>query len=240
MAIAAWKRLEKTPGYQKRKRFFKRLIGKELRLKNDVEVPVVKDGGWWYAPQNLSADSIVYSLGVGDDIEFDLAIIEKYGVDLHAFDPTPSSIGMLERKKLPARFSFHPWAVTASDGSLTFYPRLRKDGSKSEVMYTMVPQPETSDDAIEVPAYSLATICDRLGHRRVDLMKMDIEGAEYEVLAGLLDSSIRPAQLLVEFHHRFPGIGLKKTEKVIARLRDHGYRIFAVSEAGREVSFLYL
>jgi hypothetical protein len=32
MAIAAWKRIEKTPGYQRKKRFFKRLVGKELRL----------------------------------------------------------------------------------------------------------------------------------------------------------------------------------------------------------------
>jgi hypothetical protein len=42
-------------------------------------------------------------------------------------------------------------------------------------------------------------------------MKMDIEGAEYEVLDGLLSSPIKPTQLLVEFHHRFPGIGLEKT-----------------------------
>jgi len=43
MAIAAWKRLEKTPGYQIKKRFLKRLIGKELKLGNDIHVPVIKD-----------------------------------------------------------------------------------------------------------------------------------------------------------------------------------------------------
>jgi hypothetical protein len=108
MAIAAWKRLEKTPGYQKKKRFFKRLIGKELRLRNDIEVPIVKDGGWWYAPDGLNADSIVYSLGIGDDIDFDLPVIEKYDVEVHAFDPTPSSIEMLDGMDLPQRFAFHP------------------------------------------------------------------------------------------------------------------------------------
>lgn len=238
MAIAAWKRLEKTPGYQKKKRFFKRLIGRELRLSNDIDVPVVKDGGWWYAPGHLDADSIVYSLGVGDDIDFDLAIIDKYGVEVHAFDPTPSSVDMLEGRHLPARFSFHPWAVTASDGSLTFYPRLRRDGSKSAVMYTMVAEQETVEDAIEVPAYSLSTISEKLGHHQIDLMKMDIEGAEYEVLDGLLASPVKPTQLLVEFHHRFPGIGLQKTADMIERLQNVGYRICAVSEAGREVTFL--
>jgi hypothetical protein len=67
---------------------------------------------------------------------------------------------------------------------------------------------------------------------------MDIEGAEYEVLDGLLASPIKPTQLLVEFHHRFAGIGLDKTADVIKRLRDDGYKIFAISEIGREVSFL--
>lgn len=238
MAIAAWKRFEKTPGWQLKKRFLKRLIGKELRLRVELDVPLKKDGGWWFTPQGLDATSVVYSLGVGDDIEFDLGLIRDFGCEVHAFDPTPNSIDMLEGRNLPDRFSFHPWAVTAADGSLTFYPRLRRDGSKSDVMYTMVAEPETAADGIDVPAYSLGSIAGKLGHERIDLLKMDIEGAEYEVLEGLLSSPVLPQQLLVEFHHRFAGLGLERTYALIGRLRDAGYRIFAVSEIGREVSFL--
>ena len=238
MAIAAWKRLEKTPGYQKKKRFFKRLVGKELRLTCDIDEPVVKDGGWWFSTTNLNPDSIVYSLGVGDEINFDLAIIEKYGVEVFAFDPTPNSVDLLDAASLPERFHFKPWAVTAADGSLKFYPRLKKDGSKSEVMFTMIPEEETKDDAIEVPAYCLTTIVEKLNHQRIDLLKMDIEGAEYEVLDGLLKSPVKPDQLLVEFHHRFVENGLEKTYDLINRLRAAGYRIFAISEVGREISFL--
>ena len=45
MAIAAWKRFEKTPAWQRKKRFLKRLTGKELRLQVEIDVPTVKDGG---------------------------------------------------------------------------------------------------------------------------------------------------------------------------------------------------
>lgn len=238
MAIAAWKRFEKTPGWQRKKRFLKRLTGKELRLKTEIAVPTIKDGGWWFTPEGLNKDSIVYSLGVGDEINFDLSIIEKYGVNVFAFDPTPSSIDMLDSSKLPEQFHFHPWAVTANDGSLKFYPRLKKDGTKSDIMFTMIPEEETKDDVIEVPALSLSSIVANLGHDRIDMLKMDIEGAEYEVLEGLLESPVLPKQLLVEFHHRFVEDGLNRTYDIINRLREAGYKIFAISEIGREVSFL--
>lgn len=61
MAIAAWKRFKKTPGSQRKKRFLKRLIGKELKLRKDIEIPIIKDGGRWFTPEGLSADGIVYS-----------------------------------------------------------------------------------------------------------------------------------------------------------------------------------
>ncbi len=238
MAIAAWKKFEKTPGWQRKKRFLKRLAGTELRLRIERDVPLVKKGGWWYTEQGLNEDSIVYSLGVGDEIDFDLALVSQFCCTVHAFDPTPSSIQMLASRELPQQFHFYPWAVTAENGTLKFYPRLKKDGSKSDVMYTMVAEEATRADVIEVPAYSLSTISEKLGHRRIDLLKMDIEGAEYEVLEGLLASAVKPEQLLVEFHHRFAGAGLDKTYDLINRLRDCGYEIIAVSEIGREVSFL--
>jgi FkbM family methyltransferase len=238
MALAAWKRIEKSPGYQRVKTSLKRLVGKELPLRVEYRVRTEKDGGWWFAPEGLDQNSIVYSLGVGEDIEFDLSIIDRFRVELHAFDPTPSSIHMLKTADLPEQFHFHPWAITAEDGTLRFYPRVRRDGSKSDVMFTMIAEDGSVNDGIDVPAFCLSSVTNKLGHDHVDLLKMDIEGAEYEVLEGLLASQIKPRQLLVEFHHRFAAIGLQKTAGMVTRLRDAGYKIFAVSETGREVSFL--
>ncbi len=239
MAIAAWKRFETSPGYQRVKTSLKRLIGTELCLRVELQVETIKSGGWCFTAQGLDQDSIVYSLGVGDDIAFDLSIIEGFGAEVHAFDPTPSSIEMLSSADLPTRFHFHPWAITAEDGALKFYPRVKKDGSQSTVMFTMIAEDASSENAIEVPAYCLSSVASRLGHSRIDLLKMDIEGAEYEVLEGLLASPIKLGQLLVEFHHRFPAIGLEKTADMIKLLRKAGYKIFPVSVTGREVSFLH-
>src|SRR5437899_9092254 len=49
-------------------------------------------GGWRVCPEGIDADSIVYDIGVGEDISFAISLIEKYRLRVWAFDPTPRSI----------------------------------------------------------------------------------------------------------------------------------------------------
>lgn len=237
-SIPVWKRFEATPFYQRNKLFLKRLVGRELWLQAEIDVTVASAGGWCFHQDVLQPGSIVYSLGIGKDIEFDRDLIERCGVEIHALDPTPSTVDWIARQTLPPSLHFHPWAVSACDGALRFYPRVRRDGSLSEVMYSTLPDDAAVDAAIEVPSYSFRTLVSMLGHRHIDLLKMDIEGAEYEVLDGMLGTDIRPRQLLIEFHHRLPGVGVRRTAETLKRLRGAGYRLFAVSGTGREVSLL--
>ena len=239
MAIAAWKRIETSPGYQRAKLALKRLVGQELNLKPELHVACVNDGGWQYDATILDENSIVYSFGVGDNIDFDLALILRTHARLHAFDPTPAALSTCDAGALPPEFQFHAWAVAGQDGHLTLYPRVGKSGGVSGVMYTLVADESVRDNGLEVPAYTIPTILAKLGHSHIDLLKMDIEGAEYETLDQMLRSALRPQQLLVEFHHRFSDIGPDRTRQLIDRLRTAGYRIFAVSDTGREVAFLH-
>jgi FkbM family methyltransferase len=239
MANPTWKKFEQSEGFRRAKLAVRRLIGTELRLKPEIEMKTVEHSDWHFNPCALDGSAVIYSLGVGEETAFDEELIAAYGAEVHAFDPTPSTLAWLETVQLPDAFRFYPWAVTASDGTLTLYHRVKKNGSRSKAMLTMVPEAGAEDDAIHVPAYCLASIREKLDHDQIDLLKMDIEGAEYEVLDSLIDSEIRPTQLLVEFHHRFPSIGKEKTTNAIQRLREIGYRIFAVSANGREVSFYH-
>lgn len=239
MANPTWKKFEQSKGFRRAKLAARRLIGKELRLRPDIQLETTEHSDWHFNAAALGTSAVVYSLGVGEETGFDEELINTYGAEVHAFDPTPTTFAWLEKIQLPDAFHFHPWAVTATDGTLTLYHRLKKNGSKSRAMLTMVPEAGAEDDALHVPAYCLSTIREKLRHTTIDLLKMDIEGAEYEVLDSLIASDIRPTQLLVEFHHRFPSIGKEKTAGVIRRLRDIGYRIFAISANGREVSFFH-
>jgi FkbM family methyltransferase len=234
---------EKTPfgksdGFRRLKLALKRLIGREPRLKTDVKLPLRRFGAWWVCTDLLSKGGVVYSLGVGEDIDLDLALISLKNMEVHAFDPTPNSVDWLEQQQLPAGFHFHPWAVGETDGSMFFYPRRLRDGSHSKTMYTLVADPATEQDRLEVPVKSINTITEKLGHTGINLLKMDIEGAEYDVLQGLLGSTLRPRQLLIEFHHRHSGLDKSQTVAAVNDLREAGYALADISSTGREFTFL--
>jgi len=181
--------------------------------------------------ENLpSGGGVVYSLGVGEDTSFDKELIERYGVELHAFDFTPRSITYLEKNPVSG-MTFHPYGVAAKDGSLTFYAPYQE----KNVSWSNVPRDTRSET---FPVKRLSTIMRELGHTHLDILKMDIEGAEYEVLEDMLLSGIRPNQLLVEFQHRFEGVGILRTKRILGKLKKEGYKIFFISDSREEFSFI--
>jgi FkbM family methyltransferase len=219
------------------KRVLDILRGQDLRQRRQLHRDSVCLGSarttWCVCPDGLGPSSIVYSIGVGEDISFDLELIRRFGVCVHAFDPTPRSIEWLAKQSLPGNFLLHPYGVADFDGHAKFRP----PANPAHVSHTLVER-HTPWPAIEVPVHRLSSIMKELGHERIDLLKMDIEGAEYPVLKDMLASAIPVHQLLAEFHHRWPEIGVEKTRQAIRDLNSAGYRIFDVSPSGGEYSFL--
>ena len=220
------------------KLFLKRIAGKELWLKPEVSRDVLVSNGWKYCADGLGEGAVVYSLGVGDCIDFDLDLIERLGVTVYTFDPTPYAEEWIGGQELPDTLTFLPWAAAGEDGSLRLFRRINTRGKRSEVMWTADDNAGDTTDFIDAPAHTIATMMEKLGHQTVDLLKIDVEGAEFDILDGLKAGDRLPKQLLIEYHHRFPGIGKQRTAKSIARLRELGYRIFAIAETGREISLV--
>ena len=185
-------------------------------------------------PAGINMHSIVYSFGVGEDASFDTALIEKFNLTVHAFDPTPKSIEWVKSQGFSGRFVMHEYGIAAFDGNVSFYPPENPD----HVSHTMLDRPSTMAKAISVPVKRLNTIMKELRHDTIDILKMDIEGAEYDVINDIAISDIRPHQILVEFHHRFSGVGVRRTEEAIDRLKSIGYCLFSVSTTNEEFCFI--
>jgi FkbM family methyltransferase len=184
----------------------------------------------------LSASSVVYSLGVGEDISFDLSLIQRFGLSVYAFDPTPRAMAWVSRQDLPEGFHFMPYGIAGFDGLAKFYP----PENPAHVSHTILRRSTTSAKAIDVQMRRLKTVMALRGHSRIDVLKMDIEGAEYEVIDDLIVTGIAPRQLLVEVHYgpTFGHITGRHVNRLVKRLNQYGYRIANICAAGKEYCFV--
>ena len=190
-------------------------------------------GGWPLVDGAISKASIIYSIGVGDDASFDQAIISKFGSHVHAFDPTPRSIEWVSQQVMPLNFYFHPLGIAATDGEVKLFPPAKAQ----KVSYSIAPNINQGDAPCVCRVLRLTSIMKLLGHARVDVLKMDIEGFEYQVIDDLLAGDIRPQHLLIEFHHDMYQCSRAKTVDAVAAIKSAGYKLFYVSYVGREYGF---
>jgi FkbM family methyltransferase len=228
-----------TPGTlsKKLKRFGRVCLGRDILVRPDLECSCEvlgnRDAQFAIYPGQLEKHATIYSFGIGTDISFDLQLIRRFGVQVHAFDPTPRSLAWLKTQEIPAGFHIHQYGVAACDGMLRFAP----PKSSAHVSHTIVER-DGLERTIWAPVHRITTIMKDLGHDSLDVLKMDVEGAEYAVLHDVLENSIPVRQLCVEFHHRWSEIGVSRTRQALAALRARGYRIFHISDSGEEYSFL--
>lgn len=229
-----WRRIETADPVWRAKRLVRQALGTELRYFPQLRTPKQRSGGWWFSPEGLSRGSIVYSLGVGEDIAFDLALIERFGASVHAFDPTPGAVEWVGSRQLPAGFHFHQVGIADFDGVAEFSAPV----AEGNVCFTLLEREGGRGPSIEAEVRRLPTILAELGHDHIDLLKMDIEGAEYTVIPDLVRSGIPVRQILVEFHHRFRNVGNERTREAVELLLANDYRILHISASGREYSFV--
>jgi FkbM family methyltransferase len=178
-------------------------------------------GGYFLDPSLLPLAPVIYSVGIGKDVSFDLALIKQYDFTVHGFDPTPGVKYWLESQSLPRQFRFYGIGIADFDGEVDFYLPSRQDF----ISHSMTQARQYSRDSIRVPVTKLSTAMARLGHERIDILKMDIEGAEYAVLYDLIKDRIGVGQILVEFHHRLSSVGTDKTRAVLSSLNEYGMKI---------------
>ena len=183
-------------------------------------------GGWLVPVEEVRADWIVYSFGIGQDTTFDEALVARFGTTVHLFDPTPAAIEHVGRRHaavpaLRTSLPFTPVGIWDADCDVRmFEPKTRGwVGSYSALNL------QGTQSFIDVPCRTLDTLMRERGHARIDLLKMDDEGAEYRVLARLLEVGTKVSWLCVEFDQPVP---TASTRRMLDRLAAAGYALRGV------------
>lgn len=178
-------------------------------------------GGWNVPVDLLTPGMICYTVGVGEDTSFDELLITEYECDVFAFDPTPRAIShATEVSKRLGRFKFYPIGLWDENTTLKFYA----PGNPDHVSYSAV---SVYDEHafLEAECWTVDTAIDKLGHSKIDLLKLDVEGAEYRIVRDMLTKNIRPRILCLELHRTR---SFRDTKRLIVELISSGYNVLSV------------
>jgi FkbM family methyltransferase len=174
-------------------------------------------GGWWVPRSSMGPGVVVYCAGAGEDISFDLRMHDA-GCIVRTFDPTPRALTHVSAVA-PAsdRFSFLPYGLWDEDTELDFYaPAVTGYVSHSAVNL------HRTTDSFKAPVRSLRSLMHEFDDTRIDVLKMDIEGAELAVIDSLIREGPSPAVVCVEFDQPQPLRGIVRSAK---RMMQAGYRL---------------
>ncbi len=166
-------------------------------------------GGWSIPADRLGPQSVCYLAGLGQDASFDLGLIERFGCAVLAFDPVPeaSRYAATVSAREP-RFGFRPVGLWSADGTLRFYENA-EPGFVSRSATNM----HGTGQYTEAPVRAVDSLMAELGHQQVDLLKLSVEGSEYEIVDDLLAKRLPVGVLCVEFAQPAP------VEPVLERVR---------------------
>jgi FkbM family methyltransferase len=162
---------------------------KETCLDRDYERGAALQDGWTI---------IDIGAGLGDFTAY-AAWRSPHGAVL-AFEPFPESFALLEQNlhlNNAGNVDARPYAVADTPGQL-----LLNIGSEHAVQHTTT---ERGAHAIEVPAITLDSIFEDQVVTNCDLLKMDVEGAEYGILCNASADTLRKIRrIALEYHDHTP------------------------------------
>ncbi|CAI5508477.1 unnamed protein product, partial [Closterium sp. Naga37s-1] len=122
-------------------------------------------GAWTLCTNHLRPGGIVYSFGIGGDVTFDNEMVNR---------------GYKERDQ-PSTFQFCQVGIGAVDGIITFFspknPRLK---SMTAVKHEELSKRYESQ-GMPAPVMRLPTFMCTNGHGFIDVLKIDVEGVEFDI-----------------------------------------------------------
>jgi FkbM family methyltransferase len=166
----------------------------------------------------IGRDAICYCAGVGEDIALERFLADQLGAEVWAFDPTPRSIDYMARSPHDqSRIHFEPIGLWSEDATLHFHAPENPAYVSHSVMEDL-----GGGNFFDAPCQSIPNVMRRLGHKHLDLLKMNIEGAEHVVLGAALDSGVYPAVIMLTWEGND---AFNKARIWTKKLRTHGYKL---------------
>jgi FkbM family methyltransferase len=178
-------------------------------------------GGWMVPTALIEPGWICYCFGAGNDISFDLELIERFNVHVQSVEPVEQYVSEARASAAgEPRFAIYRAALATHDGPVRMQRTHHPEGLALSSANLF-----DSNHFIEVPGRTLSSLADELGHDHIDLLKFDIEGAEYEVVPRLDLDTLGIKALAFQVHHNG---GARAAQRLIEHLDERGFELIGM------------
>ncbi|BAZ51609.1 methyltransferase FkbM [Nostoc sp. NIES-4103] len=214
------------------------ITGTKILSRNDL-LHIGSVYGGWVVPQNLlNAESICYCVGCGEDITFDLGLIEKFDCHVYGFDPTPRAIKYVKKHTAQnEQYHFFDIGLWDQEEKLRFYAPKNQDHVSHSALNL-----QQTEEFFEAKVDRLANIMQKNGHKHIDLLKLDIEGAEYKVVNSIIEDKLDIKILCIEYDEANNALNpdyKNRIKQSVASLVDFGYSI-VYTQANQPGNFTFI
>jgi FkbM family methyltransferase len=182
-------------------------------------VPFGKENVWHVQTDVLPRGGFVLSAGVGHDISFEKELVATRSCRVLLLDPSPTGIATMARSENQvAGIEYLPVGLAEQDGVKRFSLPVHADEGSFTAVRTGAPE-------VAFECRSLPSLMAERNLPTIDLLKLDIEGFEYDVIESALAAKLPIRQICLEYHHFLPDVPASKTLRSVAALYRAGFRI---------------
>jgi FkbM family methyltransferase len=186
--------------------------------------------GHTFLPNCLNRTGKVVDLGMNNG-DFAKVMRDRYGCFVAGLEANP--LLAKATSKLSGILCKNA-AISASDGFVEFLI-IDEDPEASRI----VARASRTDHTITVPSVSLSTFLREIDTEEVDLLKIDVEGAELDLIEEAdPDDLLRCAQITIEFHSFIYPDQAPRVENAIAILSKLGFYYLDFSASWTDVLFI--
>lgn len=187
-------------------------------------------GGWIVPASLLTQQSICYCAGVGEDITFDLGLIEQFGCTVYAYDPTPRAADHVRKVAADnSRFHFYDIGLWDKEDTLRFYAPADPEHVSHSVLNI-----QKTDQYFEAPCNRLSALMKANSHQKIDLLKLDIEGAEYKTIDSIIEDRLDISVICVEYDEAHSPLDKEYKRRIkdsALNLYNYGYSLVALDQS---------
>lgn len=196
-------------------------------------------GGWWvperFLRQGIDLKKLLISAGLGHDVSFEREML-KLGFEVIGLDPLPECI-TYARKQLSnfENLTLINKGLWTSDGSVDFYSPPNKNSDAYSITNSHFNKNSEISrfEVISLEQLQVEKILTKFSDFQLVMLKLDIEGAEIEILSNYLSGvgkkmdyfavEIDSVSLIPfwKFRQRFTAI--RSARKFMNQLSNHGY-----------------